>query len=98
MLAQARCAHPGAGWVRADVRALPFAGAFDLTVRFGALGHFLPAERMARSNPSSAQYQPEVMGGGATRDGENPARQQRAVTAASVLPRTTPARTLRCAS
>src|SRR5258707_9974672 len=26
MLAQARSAHPGAGWVRADVRALPFAG------------------------------------------------------------------------
>jgi SAM-dependent methyltransferase len=29
----------------ADVRALPFAGAFDLAVSFGALGHFLPAER-----------------------------------------------------
>jgi SAM-dependent methyltransferase len=47
MLAQARGAHPGAGWVRADVRALPFAGAFDLAVSFGALGHFLPAERPA---------------------------------------------------
>jgi SAM-dependent methyltransferase len=47
MLAQARSAHPDAGWVRADVRALPFAGAFDLTVSFGALGHFLPAERPA---------------------------------------------------
>jgi SAM-dependent methyltransferase len=47
MLAQARTAHPGAGWVRADVRALPFAGAFDLAVSFGALGHFLPAERPA---------------------------------------------------
>ncbi len=47
MLAQARMAHPGAGWVRADVRALPFAGAFDLAVSFGALGHFLPAERPA---------------------------------------------------
>src|ERR1700677_5020181 len=45
MLAQARSAHPDAGWVRADVRALPFAGAFDLAVSFGALGHFLPAER-----------------------------------------------------
>ncbi|MFY9929906.1 MAG: methyltransferase domain-containing protein [Streptosporangiaceae bacterium] len=45
MLAQARRAHPGATWVRADVRALPFAGAFDLAVSFGALGHFLPAER-----------------------------------------------------
>ena len=33
MLAQARSAHPGAGWVRADVRALPFAGAFDLGMR-----------------------------------------------------------------
>jgi ubiquinone/menaquinone biosynthesis C-methylase UbiE len=45
MLAQARRAHPDAGWVRADVRALPFAGVFDLAVSFGALGHFLPAER-----------------------------------------------------
>src|SRR5580698_4795166 len=47
MLAQARGAHSDAGWVRADVRALPFAGAFDLAVSFGALGHFLPAERPA---------------------------------------------------
>jgi ubiquinone/menaquinone biosynthesis C-methylase UbiE len=47
MLAQARRAHPDATWVRADGRALPFAGAFDLTVSFGALGHFLPAERPA---------------------------------------------------
>ena len=47
MLAQARRAHPDAGWDRADVRALPFAGAFDLAVSFGALGHFLPAERPA---------------------------------------------------
>ena len=47
MLAQARRAHPDAGWVRADVRALPFAGAFGLAVSFGALGHFLPAERPA---------------------------------------------------
>src|SRR5277367_5517995 len=47
MLAQARRAHPEASWVRADVRALPFAGAFDLAVSFGALGHFLPAERPA---------------------------------------------------
>jgi len=47
MLAQARRAHPGATWVRADVRALPFAGAFDLAVSFGALGHFLPAQRPA---------------------------------------------------
>jgi ubiquinone/menaquinone biosynthesis C-methylase UbiE len=45
MLARARGAHPDAEWVRADVRALPFAGAFDLAVSFGALGHFLPAER-----------------------------------------------------
>jgi len=45
MLAQARGAHPGVTWVRADARALPFAGAFDLAVSFGALGHFLPAER-----------------------------------------------------
>jgi SAM-dependent methyltransferase len=47
MLARARGAHPGAGWVRADARALPFAAAFDLAVSFGALGHFLPAERPA---------------------------------------------------
>jgi ubiquinone/menaquinone biosynthesis C-methylase UbiE len=47
MLAQARRTDPGAGWVRADARALPLAGAFDLAVSFGALGHFLPAERPA---------------------------------------------------
>jgi SAM-dependent methyltransferase len=47
MLAQARRAHPGAGWVRADARALPFTAAFDLAVSFGALGHFLPADRPA---------------------------------------------------
>ena len=47
MLAQARMAYPQAQWVRADVRALPFAEAFDLAVSFGALGHFLPAERSA---------------------------------------------------
>jgi SAM-dependent methyltransferase len=47
MLAQARLAHPGARWVRADARALPFAEAYDLAVSFGALGHFLPAERPA---------------------------------------------------
>lgn len=47
MLARARSAHPDAEWVRADVRALPFAEAFDLAVSFGALGHFLPSERPA---------------------------------------------------
>ena len=47
MLAQARRAHPGAGWARADVRALPFAGTLCLAVSFGALGHFLPGERPA---------------------------------------------------
>jgi SAM-dependent methyltransferase len=47
MIARARSAHPGAAWVRADARALPFTGAFDLAVSFGALGHFLPAERPA---------------------------------------------------
>lgn len=45
MLAQARQAHPDVSWVRADVLALPFTGAFDLAVTFGSLGHFLPAER-----------------------------------------------------
>ena len=47
MLARARTAHPEAELVRADVRALPFAGAFDLAVTFGALGHLLPSERPA---------------------------------------------------
>jgi ubiquinone/menaquinone biosynthesis C-methylase UbiE len=47
MLAQARSAHPRASWVRADARALPFTGAFDLAVSFGAFGHFLPDERPA---------------------------------------------------
>jgi ubiquinone/menaquinone biosynthesis C-methylase UbiE len=47
MLGQARRAYPQAEWVRADVRALPFADAFDLAVSFGAFGHFLPAERAA---------------------------------------------------
>jgi ubiquinone/menaquinone biosynthesis C-methylase UbiE len=47
MIAQARRAVPDATWVRADARALPFAGAFDLAVSFGAFGHFLPAERPA---------------------------------------------------
>jgi SAM-dependent methyltransferase len=43
MLARAR--RPGVSLVRADVRALPFGGGFDLAVTFGALGHFLPGER-----------------------------------------------------
>jgi SAM-dependent methyltransferase len=47
MLAQARVAHQEASLVRADARALPFTGAFDLVVSFGAHGHFLPAERPA---------------------------------------------------
>jgi SAM-dependent methyltransferase len=47
MLDQARVADPAAALVRADARALPFAGAFDLAVTFGALGHFLPRERPA---------------------------------------------------
>ncbi|MGH3243558.1 MAG: class I SAM-dependent methyltransferase [Spirillospora sp.] len=47
MLTQAREAHPDAELVRADVRALPFTEGFDLAVSFGALGHFLPAERPA---------------------------------------------------
>jgi SAM-dependent methyltransferase len=47
MLARARGANPDATFVRADARALPFAGDFDLAVSFGALGHFLPAERPA---------------------------------------------------
>ncbi|WP_419996674.1 class I SAM-dependent methyltransferase [Streptomyces boninensis] len=54
MLAAARATASGADtpgdptprWVRADVRALPFApGSFDLVASFGAFGHFLPAER-----------------------------------------------------
>ncbi|MBE1531742.1 class I SAM-dependent DNA methyltransferase [Actinomadura algeriensis] len=47
MLAEARSARPDAEWVRADVRALGFGEEFDLAVSFGALGHFLPAERPA---------------------------------------------------
>ncbi|WP_077057715.1 class I SAM-dependent methyltransferase [Streptomyces sp. MP131-18] len=53
MLAVARAARPPApggppvDLVRADARALPFTGAFDLVVSFGAFGHFLPAERPA---------------------------------------------------
>jgi ubiquinone/menaquinone biosynthesis C-methylase UbiE len=47
MLEQARRAHPGAALVQADARALPFVGAFDVAVTFGALGHFLPGERPA---------------------------------------------------
>jgi ubiquinone/menaquinone biosynthesis C-methylase UbiE len=47
MLAQARNALPDATWVRADARSLPFAEDFDLAVSFGALGHFVPAERPA---------------------------------------------------
>ncbi|MCC5033549.1 methyltransferase domain-containing protein [Streptomyces sp. WAC 00631] len=38
---------PAVDRVRADVRRLPFTGAFDLAVSFGALGHFLPEERPA---------------------------------------------------
>ena len=47
MLARARRAYPDATLVRADARSLPFTGAFDLAVSFGAFGHFLPAERPA---------------------------------------------------
>ncbi|MEV8504885.1 methyltransferase domain-containing protein [Actinoplanes sp. NPDC051475] len=47
MLRQARTANPNTTLVRADARALPFTGVFDLAVTFGALGHFLPAERPA---------------------------------------------------
>jgi ubiquinone/menaquinone biosynthesis C-methylase UbiE len=45
MLTEAASAHPEATWVRADVRSLPFDGACDVAVSFGALGHFRPAER-----------------------------------------------------
>lgn len=47
MLTQARGSDPGASWVQADARALPFREGFDLAVTFGALGHFLPADRPA---------------------------------------------------
>ncbi|MGH3354136.1 MAG: class I SAM-dependent methyltransferase [Nocardioides sp.] len=46
MLEEARKACPDADLVRADARALPFAAAYDLVVSFGALGHFLPEERL----------------------------------------------------
>ncbi|MFD8735177.1 class I SAM-dependent methyltransferase [Streptomyces sp. NPDC059618] len=35
---------PVVAFVRADARSLPFGGAFDLVVSFGAFGHFLPRE------------------------------------------------------
>ncbi|KAA6220863.1 class I SAM-dependent methyltransferase [Streptomyces albofaciens JCM 4342] len=38
---------PTVTYIRADARTLPFTTAFDLAVTFGALGHFLPAERAA---------------------------------------------------
>ncbi|MEU1147639.1 class I SAM-dependent methyltransferase [Streptomyces sp. NPDC005863] len=38
---------PTVDLVRADARALPFRGDYDLAVSFGAFGHFLPAERPA---------------------------------------------------
>ncbi|MFE7773310.1 class I SAM-dependent methyltransferase [Streptomyces sp. NPDC057445] len=41
----ARSTRKNAQWIRGDVRALPFAPAFDLAVSFGAFGHFLPKER-----------------------------------------------------
>ena len=53
MLAVARDTHrpapgsPVVDFVRADVRALPFAPVHDLAVSFGAFGHFLPRERAA---------------------------------------------------
>ncbi|WP_030904749.1 class I SAM-dependent methyltransferase [Streptomyces sp. NRRL F-5126] len=53
MLARAAAAFadvpggPSVQWVRGDARALPFDGAFDLAVSFGAFGHFLPGERSA---------------------------------------------------
>jgi SAM-dependent methyltransferase len=40
-------AAPEVVWVRADARALPFDGVFDLATSFGAFGHFLPGERPA---------------------------------------------------
>ncbi|MEU9733925.1 methyltransferase domain-containing protein [Streptomyces sp. NPDC048002] len=43
-VARARRSGPRVSYVRADVRALPFAPAFDLVVSFGAFGHFLPRE------------------------------------------------------
>lgn len=39
---------PGVRWVRGDATRLPFApGSFELVASFGALGHFLPADRPA---------------------------------------------------
>ena len=50
MLARARGAHPDAQWVRADVRALPFAGAFDLAASAG------PAQRHTRGRRGGDQH------------------------------------------
>ena len=44
MLGEARAGEPGAAWVRADARRLPFRQAFDLVLSFGAFGHFRPRE------------------------------------------------------
>ncbi|MFC7217460.1 class I SAM-dependent methyltransferase [Streptomyces polyrhachis] len=50
MLERARAAYgtaptgPRTGWVRTDVRRLPFGADFDLVTGFGAFGHFLPRE------------------------------------------------------
>ncbi|UED83257.1 class I SAM-dependent methyltransferase [Streptomyces profundus] len=47
MLAVAAASAGAASLVRADALALPFRGAFDLAVSFGAFGHFLPHQRPA---------------------------------------------------
>ncbi|MFJ4922946.1 class I SAM-dependent methyltransferase [Streptomyces sp. NPDC088725] len=49
---------PPVEWVRADARALPFTGAFDLAVSFGAFGHFLPGERPALFDRAYAALRP----------------------------------------
>ncbi|WP_066956210.1 class I SAM-dependent DNA methyltransferase [Streptomyces lushanensis] len=65
MLAAARSAMPdlpgapAVEWVRADVRALPLAPAFDLAVSFGAFGHFLPAERREVFTQARAALRPD---------------------------------------
>jgi ubiquinone/menaquinone biosynthesis C-methylase UbiE len=52
MLAQARRAHPAAGWVQADARALPFAGGLRPGGQLRG-ARALPARRTARAVPGS---------------------------------------------
>ncbi|MDT0269892.1 class I SAM-dependent methyltransferase [Streptomyces sp. DSM 44915] len=53
-----RAGGPPPALLRADARALPFRGAFDLAVSFGAFGHFLAADRRALFATTRAALRP----------------------------------------